>query len=96
MPGRVELIDWADQANAEAGFDLDGLADLQKPVETLEDLHVLAAGGGRPPGKSQVSDDAVDVFGGDVPGGPAQCGERAFQQSDVVLDGHRAEPTSSP
>ncbi|MFJ3964810.1 hypothetical protein [Streptomyces sp. NPDC090036] len=60
MPGRVELIDRADQADAEPGLDLDGLAHLKEPVETLEDLHVLAAGGGRPPGKSQVSDDTVE------------------------------------
>ncbi|MER5733362.1 hypothetical protein ABT084_34390 [Streptomyces sp. NPDC002138] len=86
MPGRVELIDRADQTDAETSLDLDGLAHLKEPVEALEDLHILAPGGGRPPGKGQVTDDAVDVFGGDVPGGPAQCGERPFQQSDVVLD----------
>ncbi|MGE7391465.1 hypothetical protein ACQKM2_38950 [Streptomyces sp. NPDC004126] len=96
MPGRVELIDWADQADAETGFDLDGLADLKEPVEALEDLHVLAPGRGSPPGKGQVTDDTVDVFGSDVPGGPAQRGERPFQQSDVVLDRHRTEPTGPP
>ncbi|MEU2021376.1 hypothetical protein ABZ565_04290 [Streptomyces sp. NPDC016469] len=96
MPGRVELIDWADQAHAGTSLDLDGLAQLKGPVEALEDLHVLAAGGGRPPGKSQVPNDTVDVFRGDVPGRSAQCGERPFQQSDVVLDGHRAEPTGPP
>ncbi|MEU9256646.1 hypothetical protein AB0D66_33360 [Streptomyces sp. NPDC048270] len=84
MTGRVELIDRADQTDAEPGFDLDGLADLQEPVEALEDLHILAPGRGNPPGKSQVTDDTVDVFGSDVPGGPAQRGERPLQQAEVV------------
>ncbi|MFD7031556.1 hypothetical protein ACFWAR_26365 [Streptomyces sp. NPDC059917] len=61
MPGRVELIDRAYQADAETGFDLDGLADLQEPVEALEDLHKLAPGRGGPPGKGQVAGDMVDV-----------------------------------
>jgi hypothetical protein len=96
VPGRVELIDRANQADAEPRFDLDSLADLQEPVEALKDLHVLAAGRGGPPGKGQVTDDTVDVFGSDVPGGPAQRGERPFQQSDVVLDRHRTEPAGLP
>ncbi|MGW3659399.1 hypothetical protein ACWD6R_28720 [Streptomyces sp. NPDC005151] len=96
MPGRVELVDRADQADAEPRFHLDGLANMQEPVEALEDLHILAPGRGGQPGKRQVADDAVDVFGSDVPRRPAQRGERPFQQSDVVLDRHRAEPTGPP
>ncbi|MFF3091549.1 hypothetical protein ACFVRB_41880 [Streptomyces nojiriensis] len=83
MPGRIELIDWADQAATEPGFGLDGLADLQEPVEALEDLHVLAPGRGGSPGKGQVADNTVNVFGSDVPCGPAQRGERPFQQSPM-------------
>jgi hypothetical protein len=36
VPGRVELIDRANQADAEPRFDLDSLADLQEPVEPLK------------------------------------------------------------
>jgi len=62
MPGGVELIDRADQLHPERGLDLGGLTCLQKPVEPLEDLHILPPGGRRPPSCRQVPDDPVDVF----------------------------------
>jgi hypothetical protein len=48
VAGGVELIDRADQPDAERGLDLGSLADLEEPVESLEDLHILPAGRGRP------------------------------------------------
>jgi hypothetical protein len=96
VPGGVELIDRADQPDAERGLDLGGLPGLQEPVEPLEDLDVLPAGRGRPPRDRQVADQLVDVVGGHLPGRAAQGLQRPFQQPDVVADRHRAEPAGPP
>lgn len=96
MPGSVELVDRADQPDAERCLDLGRLAGLKKPVEALEDLHVLAPGRGPTALDREVTDDAVDVLGRHVPRGPAERREGPLQQPDVVVDGHRAEPTGPP
>ena len=73
MPGRVVLIHRADQPDPERGLDLDSLADLQETVETLEYLQVVAAGRRRPPSARQAAHYPVDIFGGNVPRGPASA-----------------------
>ncbi|SFK55466.1 hypothetical protein SAMN05216275_12852 [Streptosporangium canum] len=96
MAGGVELIDRADQADPERGFDLGRLAGLQESMEPFEDLHVIAAGGGRPAGHRQVPDDSVDAFRSYLPGQTPQGGQGPLQQAGVVVDRHRAEPAGSP
>ncbi|ULR54403.1 hypothetical protein [Streptomyces deccanensis] len=96
MPRSVELVDRADQPDAERGLDLGRLTGLQEPVEALEDLHVLPPGRGLAALDREVTDDAVDVLGRHVPRGSAERRERPLQQPDVVVDGHRAEPAGPP
>ncbi|MGW4824627.1 hypothetical protein ACWEP4_38315 [Streptomyces sp. NPDC004227] len=96
MSGGVELVDRADQADAERRLDLGSLAGLQKPVEPLEDLDVLTTRRGLAALHGEVTDHAVDVLRGHLPRWPAQRGQRPLQQTDVVVDGHRAEPAGPP
>ncbi len=65
-------------------------------MEPLEDLHILAASRGRPPGRCQVPDHPVDILWGHLPRRAAQRTQHPLQQADVVVDGDRAEPASPP
>ncbi|WP_174415075.1 hypothetical protein [Nocardia vinacea] len=96
MPRRVELVDRAHQFDAESGLDLGGLANLQEAVKTLEDLDIFASGRWSPARDREIADDAVDVVGCDFPCRPPQRGQSTLEQPDVVVDGDRAEPTSTP
>jgi hypothetical protein len=96
VSGGVELVDRAYQPNPERRLDLSGLANLQKPVEALEDLDILPPCRCRPAGHGQVAHDTVDVLGGRFPCRAPQCGQRPLQQPDVVVDGDLAETPSPP
>ncbi len=96
MAGGIVLIHRADQPDPERRLDLDGLADLQEPVEALEYLQVIAAGRRRPARCRQVTHDPVDVPGGDLPRRAAERLQHPLQHADVVIDRAGREPPRGP
>ena len=79
MARGVELVDRADQPDPERGLDLHGLAGLQEPVEALEDLHIVTAGGRLhgppPPGRRPRGRCPQESL--PKPAGPGRCSVRS-------------------